>query len=623
MNLTIGIVSYNQPEKLASLLESLISSEIPVDVTHITVKIFDNSEAAETKEAVQAIIENYQHSQFTFDYIYSSENVGFGTAVNQLEKTLPASIENDWLWVLNQDVELPHHTLAQLFTALSTIDKQVGAVELRQLPYEHPKNYHPSSLETDWISGAAFAVRREAFQQVGGFDERLFLYAEDVDLSWRLRIAGYQLLYLPTLTAYHHSVSVANEVKPTQIIEGTLNNLCLRVQYGNLLDVVVGLLQLLVEILRKPNFAGRRKALLMVYPRFFKRFISFYRSGKSYRKASGLKPTFMGWNFALHRRGAYHPCNGLEKIENGEPPKLPKLPKLPLVSVLIRTQNRPFFLQQAIQSVLNQTYPNIEIVVVEDGINQSQSVIDEFADKRITYHAIGEKTGRSNAGNVALSLAKGEWFNFLDDDDQLYADHIETLLAEVTNSANSQYYGAVYGATFEVITDYQTVSYQEKQYYERYREPYSVFTLLKHNFLPIQSVLFKRQLYDELGGFNDKLDMLEDWNLWVKYGTHLPFLFVDKTTSKYRVPATTSVATKRKAGFLEAFNEVVADQQQLPALNISVKEAQQMLDIYLQSKKQMEAQQKRIHILSMEKGYKRLFYKIICLAKDVVNHCRR
>jgi N-acetylglucosaminyl-diphospho-decaprenol L-rhamnosyltransferase len=59
-------------------------------------------------------------------------------------------------------------------------------------------------LEVDWVSGAAMMVRREAFEQIGGFDERYFMYVEDVDLCNRLHQAGWKSLYYPLVSMLHH-----------------------------------------------------------------------------------------------------------------------------------------------------------------------------------------------------------------------------------------------------------------------------------------------------------------------------------------------------------------------------------------------------------------------------------
>jgi len=67
-----------------------------------------------------------------------------------------------------------------------------------------------------------------------------------------------------------------------------------------------------------------------------------------------------------------------------------------------------------------------------------------------------------------------------------------------------------------------------------------------HNYLPIQTVLFRRDLYLKHGGFDAQLDNLEDWNLWVRYSLHDDFLMVPKVTSLYRVPYANAQALERQ-----------------------------------------------------------------------------
>lgn len=84
-----------------------------------------------------------------------------------------------------------------IFTLLNILETEDAAmVEARQWPNEHPKTYDPETLQTFWCSGALFAMSSLFFKQVEGFDELLFLYAEDVDLSWRVRSAGGKILML-------------------------------------------------------------------------------------------------------------------------------------------------------------------------------------------------------------------------------------------------------------------------------------------------------------------------------------------------------------------------------------------------------------------------------------------
>lgn len=93
----------------------------------------------------------------------------------------------------------------KLEAAIRTASSQTAAFELRQFPYEHPKYYDPVTLETSWISGACFVLKRSVFEETGGFDESIFMYGEDVDLSWHIRALGYRLQYVPAAITWHYA----------------------------------------------------------------------------------------------------------------------------------------------------------------------------------------------------------------------------------------------------------------------------------------------------------------------------------------------------------------------------------------------------------------------------------
>src|SRR5687768_11007931 len=109
----------------------------------------------------------------------------------------------------------------------------------------------------------------------------------------------------------------------------------------------------------------------------------------------------------------------------------------PLVSVLIRTRNRAELLLEAVRSVVQQDYPSIEIVIVNDGG-------ENFADRCLALTAGTQRTlrwlenagtGRSAAANTALDAAQGEYCLFLDDDDWLDPPHIRGLVLALRASS--------------------------------------------------------------------------------------------------------------------------------------------------------------------------------------------
>lgn len=223
-----------------------------------------------------------------------------------------------------------------------------------------------------------------------------------------------------------------------------------------------------------------------------------------------------------------------------------------LVSIIVRTCNRPHILRETLESIRRQTYPNIEVVVAEDGANTAQEMLEtEFSDMNIRYASTGERKGRTVVGNLALSMASGVYMNFLDDDDVLFPEHVETLMEALSGAKEL----AAYSVAYESVAKYDDKkrSFREYRRKIRYRQPFNRTYLTFHNYIPIQSILFSRTLYEELGGFDEKLDILEDWDVWVRYSTKTDFIFVDQITSLYHVPTR---KVKRDADMYHAFGEV-------------------------------------------------------------------
>src|SRR6185436_7040588 len=252
------------------------------------------------------------------------------------------------------------------------------------------------------------------------------------------------------------------------------------------------------------------------------------------------------------------------------------------VSILIRTVGRGAWLRHALESVAQQTWPNVEAVVIEDGPPTSSAIVDEFRRRLVVrYRATGEKVGRARAGNLALAEARGEWLNFLDDDDVFFADHVEVLM-DAVEGARTQGAYALAWETLTEINDSERAQFAEIAHFTRHRQPFNRLTLWHHNFLPIQSVLFHRDLYARHGGFAEDMDQLEDWNLWTRYTLEDDFVLVEKTTSKYRVPADSRVAAERQALLDRAYLDALERQRKL-RVTLSPREFSQMADAYVRS----------------------------------------
>jgi GT2 family glycosyltransferase len=131
-------------------------------------------------------------------YEFFDENLGSAAGHNLL---LQAG-DTDLVLILNPDVVASPHLIQELTLRLD--DHKIGLVEARQLPIEHPKSYDLATGETSWASTACALIPRHVIKVVGEFDAHsFFLYCDDVDYSWRIRLAGYKIIFHPPARVFH------------------------------------------------------------------------------------------------------------------------------------------------------------------------------------------------------------------------------------------------------------------------------------------------------------------------------------------------------------------------------------------------------------------------------------
>ena len=557
----ISIVTY-RPD-FAALTELLSSIREQAAGLELNLLLHDNSGDPAIADRL-ARMPLFHDAFARVDVQHSATNLGFGPGHNANARRGGAP----FFFVLNQDCVLEPGVLAPLVELADHDEESVAAWELRQIPYEHPKAYDPVRLDTPWVSGAATLFRRTAYDAVAGFDPRIFMYGEDVDLSWRLRARGFRLRYVPKLAVVHRTYRTPAEIKPLQIIGGVQTHLGLRARFGGIRESLKALGLLGGELLAPPDFAGRRAGLIGAGFRFLRQW-PYFLSTRVHPNAC-FAPEFNGWSYEARREGAFIAFRS-QRENPGKP--------LPLVSVLIRTVGRGAWLEQALSTVANQTWPNIEAVVVEDGPPRSQAIVDGFRDRlNIVYSATGTAVGRGRVGNLALAASHGEWLNFLDDDDLLFADHVEVLLDAVRASSLKGAY-ALSWETLTNIIDREHGTYEEVAHTTRHHQPFNRLALWHHNYFPIQAVLFHRSLYERYGGFAEDMEQLEDWNLWTRYTLEDDFVLVEKTTSKYRVPAKASEAAGRQELLDRAYRDAV-ERQRAMRVNLSPLEISEMAEAY-------------------------------------------
>jgi hypothetical protein len=131
-------------------------------------------------------------------YHYFDQNRGSAGGNNDLFRYA----DSDLVLIINPDCYASPSLVRML--CLQMEDPEVGIVEGRQLPLEHPKDFDRRSGDTSWASGSCMLIRRQVVDRLGGFDEEsFFMYCDDVDFSWRARLEGFRVVYQPGACVFH------------------------------------------------------------------------------------------------------------------------------------------------------------------------------------------------------------------------------------------------------------------------------------------------------------------------------------------------------------------------------------------------------------------------------------
>jgi glycosyltransferase involved in cell wall biosynthesis len=198
-----------------------------------------------------------------------------------------------------------------------------------------------------------------------------------------------------------------------------------------------------------------------------------------------------------------------------------------LVSVIIPAYNQSDYLGIAIQSVLDQTYQDIEILVIDDGsTDDTRKVANRFSDPRIKYIYQANK-GLSGARNTGIRNSAGEYLTFLDSDDLFLPEKIN-LLASFLNSQTE--IGFVAGQAIPIDEHGQRIG----NLFDN-PIPKDPSKLLLGNPLHVGSVMLRRSWQEKIGYFDESLRSYEDWDMWLRLAiSGCKMGWVAQPVSKYR-----------------------------------------------------------------------------------------
>lgn len=204
----------------------------------------------------------------------------------------------------------------------------------------------------------------------------------------------------------------------------------------------------------------------------------------------------------------------------------------PLVSAIVTSYNHERTVREAVKSALAQDLPDFEVVVIDDASTDgSVALLEPFRDEprvRLELH-VGNR-GVSETFDHGLSLARGEYVAYLGSDDRWEPDHLSGALGLLAGSEA----GFCYGRVAVVDGDDRDVTGELALFDSAGEENFFDAIVRRSNFVPFISVVMRRDLARESGGFDASLAALQDYDLWIRLAARAPVLFRDAVCGAFR-----------------------------------------------------------------------------------------
>jgi glycosyltransferase involved in cell wall biosynthesis len=198
--------------------------------------------------------------------------------------------------------------------------------------------------------------------------------------------------------------------------------------------------------------------------------------------------------------------------------------------VVIPCYEQAHFLGEAIQSVLSQSHPDVEVIVVDDGSTDDTTVVAleySAADPRVRL-VRQENRGLAGARNRGLAESRGEYVVFLDSDDRLLGEALEVGVRELESHPECAFVSGHYrpiSAEGDPYAVPRQASIDEDHY----------LALLRDNYISMPaSVMYRKWVFEEVGGFDGSVDAAADWDLYLRVARRFPIYHHGEVIADYR-----------------------------------------------------------------------------------------
>ena len=198
-----------------------------------------------------------------------------------------------------------------------------------------------------------------------------------------------------------------------------------------------------------------------------------------------------------------------------------------MVSIVLPTYNRAHILEMAIESVLCQTYPYFELIIVDDGsTDNTESVVLNYQDSRIRYYKLKENGGQAAARNFGIEHASYDYIAFEDSDDIWHEDKLAIQMECLINAAPEV--GFVYHKIRYDMGNQRVAILPSEEIANEKKSGNIYSQLLWDNLVDCPSILAKKECVMQIEGFDSEMTALEDYDFALKMAKTYHALFIDK-----------------------------------------------------------------------------------------------
>ncbi len=196
-----------------------------------------------------------------------------------------------------------------------------------------------------------------------------------------------------------------------------------------------------------------------------------------------------------------------------------------LISVIIPTYNREKTILKSINSVLGQTYKNIEIIIVDDGSSDNtENIIENINDERVKYYKLNGNYGACYARNYGVKKCSGDYIAFQDSDDEFLSDKLSFQIKNLIKNDSDLDFCKF---TINSLDNKESVILPNEDTIESFKKNGFLLTLSNGNFISTQSILMKKNVFLKLK-FDEKLPRLQDYDFILRLSVDYKISFSNK-----------------------------------------------------------------------------------------------